>query len=131
MQLVGAGLRDDIEDPAAGPSEFSAEVAGLHGNLCDGVGNGKYLIFARQVCRIVFGTIEHVIVPARPLAVDREPGAGTRHVAPDLATRSLRHAGQHSRERKRIGRDQWQIAHFARLKVTPRSGLSITSNSRD
>src|SRR5258705_7458685 len=113
MKAVSARLRDHIESPAAGSPEFGAEVAVLNGNLFDGISNGKDLIFARKVCRIVFGSIEQVIVPARPLAVDGETGAWTRHIAPDLATRGLRHAGQHSRERQRIRRNQWHIANFA------------------
>src|SRR5258706_968827 len=98
MKVDGAGLRDRIEYSAAGSPEFGAEVAVLHGNFFDGVRNGKDLIFARKVCRIVFGSIEHVIVPARPLAVDGETGAWTRHIAPDLATRGLRHTWQQSRK---------------------------------
>ena len=62
MQLVGAGLRDDIEHPAAGTAELGAEVAGLHGNLFDGVSDGKYLILAREISLIVLGSIQHVIV---------------------------------------------------------------------
>src|SRR5215470_15059578 len=98
MKVVSARLGDHVEHPAAGPPELGAEVAGLYGNLFDGVSNRKYLIFARKIGRIVFGSIEHVIVPARTLAVDRETGTRTGHVAPDLAARRLRYAGQYSCE---------------------------------
>src|SRR4051812_2304918 len=96
MKLVSAGLRDDIKDSPAGPPEFSAEVAGLDRYLLDGIRNGKYLVFAGSIGRIVFGSIEHVIVPTRSLAVNREASSGTRHVAPDLTARGLGHAGQYS-----------------------------------
>ena len=48
MQLVGARLRDRVENAAARAAEFHAEVAGSNRHLLNRVGNGEYLFLAGE-----------------------------------------------------------------------------------
>ena len=96
VQLVGAGLGHHVEHAAAGASKFDAEVAGLSGNLLNGIGDGKHLFLAADPDFVVFGSVQHVVIATRALAVDGEaspvdcPG---RRATPNLAAGSFRRPG--------------------------------------
>src|SRR5262245_13522698 len=104
VQIVGSRLRHYVEYAPAGAPKLDAEVAGLNRHLFDGVGDGEYLFFAAQPDLVVFGSIQHVVVAARALAVDRKPSsiAYARAAAPYSAAGSFSCAGQSSRQRERI-----------------------------
>ena len=73
MQFVRARFRDHVEHAAARAAEFHAEVAGLNRDLLDRIGDGEYLFLASEPDFVVFGSVQHVVVAARTLAVDGEP----------------------------------------------------------
>src|SRR5262249_59705508 len=107
--MVGPGLRPGVEPPSAGTPKLDAEVAGLNRHLFYGVGDGEYLFFAAQPDVVVFGSIQHVVVAARALAVDRKPSSiayAARAAAPHAAAGSFGCAGPSSRQRERIEGDQ-------------------------
>src|SRR5262245_65159589 len=75
VETVRSRLRHHVEYAPAGAPKLSAEVAGLNRHLFYGVGDGEYLFFAAQQDLVVFGSIQHVVVAARALAVDRKPSS--------------------------------------------------------
>lgn len=105
MEIVGSRLRHYVEYAPAGAPEPDAEVAGLNRDFFDGISDREYLLLAGKRDIVVFGSIQHVVVAARALAVDRKPSSiayAARGAAPDAAARSLGCAGQSSRQRERI-----------------------------
>src|SRR5262249_31598350 len=105
VEIVRSRLRHHVEYAPAGAPKLDAEVAGLNRHLFYGVGDGEYLFFAAQQDLVVFSSIQHVIVAARALAVNRKPSSVTnaaRAAAPDAAAGSFGCAGQSSRQRERI-----------------------------
>src|SRR5262245_6904152 len=105
VEIVGSRLRHHVEYTPAGAPKLDAEVAGLNRHLFYCVGNGEYLFFAAQPDVVVFGSIQHVVVAARALTVDRTPSSiayTARAAAPHAAAGSFGCAGQSSRQRERI-----------------------------
>ena len=120
VQIVGAGFRDHIEHASTRAPELDAEVPRLHGNFLNGVGDGKNLLCAAYPDIVVFGPVEHVVIPARALTVDGEPSAIVspvgRPAAPDSAAGSFRRARQGPRQRERIQGSERQLADLSWLE---------------
>src|SRR5262245_57310392 len=105
VEIVGSRLRHYIEYAPAGAPKLDAKVAGLNRHLFYGVGDSEYLFFAAQPDLVVFSSIQHVVVAARALAVDRKPCSiayAARVAAPYAAAGGFGCAGQRSRQRERI-----------------------------
>src|SRR5262245_25128632 len=109
LEIVGSRLRHHVEYSPAGTPKLDAEVTGLNRHLFYGVGDSEYLFFAAQPDVVVFGSIQHVVVAARALAVDRKPSSvayAACAAAPYAAAGSFGCAGQSSSQRERIKRGQ-------------------------
>src|SRR5579872_6079051 len=101
VETVGSRLRHQVEYAAAAAPKLDAEVGGLNRHFFDGVGDSEYLFFAAQPDLVVFGSIQHIVVAARALAVDGKPSS-VASAAPYLAAGGFRCAGQGTSQRERI-----------------------------
>src|SRR5262249_1674332 len=105
VEIVGPRLRHYVEYAPAGAPELDAKVASLNRDFFDGISDREYLLFAGKRDIVVFGSIQHVVVGARALAVDRKSSSvaySARGAAPYTAAGSFGGAGQSSRQRERI-----------------------------
>src|SRR5262249_48721553 len=97
VQIIGAGFGYDIEHTAACAAELYAEVARLHGNFFDGIGDREDLLLAAYEDLVVFSPVQQIVVPTGALAVDGKASAigtiaGDGSTAPNGAPGSLRGA---------------------------------------
>src|SRR5262245_28926013 len=113
MHCICAGLRNHVEDAAAGAAELHAKISGLYGNLLDGVRNVDDLGRTAKSDVIVLGSIEEVVVSPNSLTVDGKLSSFAFPL-PKPATRRLDHAGQGTGQGDGIQADQRQIAGFPR-----------------
>ena len=72
VQVVRAGLGDDVEDAAGGAAELDAEVAGLYRHFLDGVSDVERLRDPAEGDVIVLGAVQQIVIRAKALTVHRE-----------------------------------------------------------
>src|SRR5579872_18205 len=107
MEIVGSGLRHQVEHAAASAAEFYSEIAGLNRNLHHRISDGEDLFLAADPNLVVLRPVQHVVVSPGALAVDGEPSSvidpsGAPSAAPNSAARGFGRAGQGTSQRKRI-----------------------------
>src|SRR6185312_11868608 len=94
VQVVGAGLGDDVDEAAAGIAVLGQELVGHHLELRDGVLRERLAHGAIELA-VVFNAIDHDVVGARTLAVYAEAAALS-------AGRLWRDAGNGKREVSKV-----------------------------